>query len=51
MIFDPNFYREVLPERVTEECHGHPEAVPVVNLHLASGRILDLCHIVHLGGA
>ncbi|MBF8266552.1 MAG: hypothetical protein HW388_60 [Dehalococcoidia bacterium] len=48
MAFDASFYREVLPDRVTKECHGQPDAVPVVNLHLATGRTLDLCHAVHL---
>ncbi|MBI2872554.1 MAG: hypothetical protein HYY00_05100 [Chloroflexi bacterium] len=48
MTFDASFYRQVLPERVARECQGHPESVPVVNLHLANGRTLDLCHIIHL---
>lgn len=47
-MFDAGFYHSVLPERVTQECKGHPELVPVVTLHLAAGRILDLCHILHL---
>ena len=47
-MFDADFYRKVLPERVTEQCHGHPGDVPVVNLHLANGRTLDLCHVAHL---
>ncbi|MBI4338252.1 MAG: hypothetical protein HY683_10545 [Chloroflexi bacterium] len=47
-MFDAEFYRSVLPERVTKECHGRPDSVPVVNLYLANGRTLDLCHIVHL---
>ncbi|MBI2166010.1 MAG: hypothetical protein HYU29_06360 [Chloroflexi bacterium] len=51
MTFDASFYRETLPERVTVECQSRPDAVPVVNLHLANGQVLDLCHIVHLGDA
>src|SRR3990172_1079682 len=48
MAFNAAFYREALPERVAAECHGRPDAVPVVKLHLANGQVLDLCHIVHL---
>jgi len=47
-VFDAGFYRSVLPERVAQECKGHPDGVPVVMLHLTSGRMLDLCHILHL---
>ncbi len=47
-MFDVNFYRTVLPERVKAECHSRPGQVPVVQLYLATGRELDLCHIVHL---
>ncbi len=47
-MFDAHFYREVLPKRVTQECQLHPGEVPVVTLHLATGRVMDLCHIVHL---
>ena len=47
-MFDASFYKQVLPERITEECQQRPGDIPVVNLHLASGRVMDLCHIVHL---
>ena len=46
--FDANFYQEVLPHRVARECQGRPGAIPVVNLYLSNGRMLDLCHIPHL---
>jgi hypothetical protein len=46
--FGPHFYLSVLPDRVVSQCQGHPDNVPVVNLHLGNGRMLDLCHIVHL---
>jgi hypothetical protein len=46
--FGPHFYLSVLPDRVISQCQGHPDNIPVVNLHLANGRTLDLCHIVHL---
>lgn len=49
--FDAAFFRGVLPGLVKRECAGRPSAVPVVNLHLADGRVLDLCHISHLDAA
>ena len=48
LIFDANFYREVLPQRVTMECRWRPGKVLVVNLHLANGKILDVCQFTHL---
>ncbi|MBI4200257.1 MAG: hypothetical protein HY535_07280 [Chloroflexi bacterium] len=51
MAFDAGFFQQVLPERVALECEGHPESVPVVQVHLANGTVLDLCHIVHLADA
>ncbi len=47
-VFGPEFYASVLRDRVVSECHGEPGKVPVVNLHLANGRVLDLCHITYL---
>lgn len=43
--FGPAFFVTVLEDRVRAECDGNPEAVPVVDLHLADGAKLDLCHI------
>ncbi len=43
--FGPEFFTTVLAESVRAECEGRPEAVPVVELHLADGYTLDLCHI------
>jgi hypothetical protein len=43
--FGPEFFTTVLIERVRVACDGHPDEVPVVELHLADGYILDLCHI------
>ncbi|MBI2172548.1 MAG: hypothetical protein HYU30_11155 [Chloroflexi bacterium] len=48
MAFDAAFYKTVLPERVAQECKASPKLLPVVNLLLADGHILDLCHILHL---
>lgn len=47
-VFGPDFYVTVLPDRVMSQCQGDPNSVPVVNLNLANGRTLDLCHITHL---
>ncbi len=46
--FDAAFFVSVLPDRVQEQCGGNPEAVPVVELQLADGALLDLCHITTL---
>lgn len=46
--FDTKFYQEVLPQRVARECQGRPGDIPVVNLYLSNGRMLDVCHIPHL---
>jgi len=43
--FGPEFFAAVLGDRVRTACDGHPEGVPVVELHLADGMTLDLCHI------
>ncbi len=43
--FGPAFFATVLADRVRAACEGQPEHVPVVELHLADGLTLDLCHI------
>lgn len=43
--FGPAFFTTVLLDRVRASCDGHPGDVPVVELHLADGLTLDLCHI------
>lgn len=47
-MFDASFYQTVLTDGVQAECAGKPDMVPVVELHLATGTILDLCHIIRL---
>ena len=47
-MFDANFHRSVLPEWIKTQCEGKPEGIPVVELRLADGALLDLCHIVNL---
>ncbi len=48
IMFDGQFYQAVLSEAVRQQCQMSPGHVPVVELHLADGSTLDLCHIVSL---
>jgi len=43
--FGPGFFATVLGDRIRAACDSQPEHVPVVELHLADGVTLDLCHI------
>lgn len=43
--FGAEFFTTVLHDRVRASCEGRGEDVPVVELHLADGTTLDLCHI------
>ena len=47
-MFDADFFRTFLPDRVQAECRARPELVPVVRISLADGTALDVCHISHL---
>jgi hypothetical protein len=47
-MFDAAFFQKVFPEHVRAECQAQPDRVPVVELHLADGTKLDLCHVVFL---
>lgn len=48
-MFDSDFYTEVLPQLVKTECAIGNSDVPVVELRLADGTMLDVCHILYLG--
>jgi hypothetical protein len=48
VVFDSAFYQAMLPDAVKQQCQTVPGQVPVVELHLADGTTLDLCHIVAL---
>lgn len=50
-MFDRQFFGTVLPEHVRAEVVANPGKVPVIELHLTSGAVLDLCHIVRLSDA
>lgn len=43
--FGPAFFATILADRVRAACEGQPEHVPVVELQLADGLTLDLCHV------
>ena len=43
--FGPTFFATVLVDRVRALCDGHPGEVPVVELQLADGLTLDMCHV------
>jgi len=47
-VFDATFYQAVLPDRAAKECAGRPDHVPVVELRLGDGTVLDLCHVLAL---
>lgn len=47
-MFDEAFFRIALPGLVTDECRRQPNRVPVVELRLGDGSILDACHIARL---
>ena len=50
-MFDRQFFGTILPEHVRAEVLANPGKVPVIELHLAGGGVLDLCHIVRLSDA
>src|SRR5574341_1750905 len=47
-VFDAGFYRTVLPWWIRTQCEGKLRGVPVVELRLADGAVLDVCHLVNL---
>jgi hypothetical protein len=49
MVFDAQFYRTALAEYVTQQqCRIPSGHVPVLQLSLADGGTLDICHIIAL---
>jgi hypothetical protein len=47
-MFDAAFFQTVFPERLQVQCQAQPDRVPVVELHLADGTKLDICHVAFL---
>jgi hypothetical protein len=44
--FGPQFFALQLSRFVRDHCPTAEESLPQVELHLASGQILDLCHVI-----
>ena len=44
--FGPTFFLIQLGRFVRDRCPDPGEGLPVVNLHLLTGEVLDVCHIV-----
>ena len=42
-MFDRMFFATVLPEHVRAEVAANPGKVPIIELYLMSGAVLDLC--------
>ena len=49
--FGPGFFLGQLGAFARERCPDPGEALPVVELHLVTGEVLDLCHIMGLAPA
>lgn len=47
-MFDANFFRTALPERVRAACEADTSFMPIVHLHLMDGAVLDVCNIAYL---
>jgi hypothetical protein len=43
--FGPAFFATILVDRVRAACEQQPDHIPVVELQLADGLALDLCHV------
>lgn len=47
-VFGLPFFASVLKDRLEQHCSGAGPEVPQLFLHLVSGGVLDVCHIVEL---
>ncbi len=47
-LFDRAFFQAALPAHVAAIRSSHPDQTPVVQIHLADGTVLDVCHIIGL---
>lgn len=45
-VFDSEFFQVILPSYVESLATGHRDQVPVLQVHLADGSVLDICRIV-----
>ena len=48
LAFGPSFFLAHLGAYVRDCCPDPREALPFVHLHLASGEVLDVCHVIGL---
>lgn len=48
LAFGPGFFFAHLGAYVRDRCPDPREALPFVHLHLASGEVLDVCHVIGL---
>ncbi len=49
--FGPGFFLGQLRAFARDRCPDPAEGLPAVQIHLATGEVLDLCHVVGLGPA
>jgi len=49
--FGPGFFLGQLRGFARDRCPDPAEGLPAVQIHLATGEVLDLCHVVGLGPA
>ncbi|MEX1157478.1 MAG: hypothetical protein WEC79_00945 [Thermomicrobiales bacterium] len=47
-MFDRVFFGTILSEHVRSESAANPGKVPIIELYLVGGAVLDLCHVVRL---
>lgn len=47
-MFDRQFFAQILPEHVRSLVRSHAGQTAVLELHLAGGTTLDLCHVVRV---
>ncbi|MCC7383974.1 MAG: hypothetical protein IT384_19185 [Deltaproteobacteria bacterium] len=47
-VFGPRFFLTYLPGLLRERCPEPADGLPRVSLHVTSGEILDVCHILGL---
>ncbi|MBI1849248.1 MAG: hypothetical protein HYR85_02785 [Planctomycetes bacterium] len=48
-VFGPSFFVEHLAGFVRDRCPDPAESLPTVEIHLTSGAVLEICHVIGLG--
>ena len=49
--FGPSFFATHLRKLIRDHCPDPNESMPLVEIHLLGGEVLDVCHIIGLGPA